>query len=232
MDIKLNDYKKVLAMDARTLKSLSDEDFTKALRAITTEAKRRKTRLKNSKTLDGTKSPAYRQYSRNEWIMPKDRTKAMLQISQAKLFINNSTSTVKGYQEYQDKIRKKFNETLNTNLSKKKFSRLTGILSTLSDSCDWYNREKMYDSERQVSSIIEVVDMFRNKTDDEIIQILVDKHRYDYEMEQWKYNGSNLAYKPLVPDSLKDIYPKEYSENKVYEKPEDDDSTKETIFKW
>ena len=137
MDIKLNDYKKVLAMDARTLKSLSDEDFTKALRAITTEAKRRKTRLKNSKTLDGTKSPAYRQYSRNEWIMPKDRTKAMLQISQAKLFINNSTSTVKGYQEYQDKIRKKFNETLNTNLSKKKFSRLTGILSTLSDSYDW-----------------------------------------------------------------------------------------------
>ena len=90
----------------------------------------------------------------------------------------------------------------------------------------------MYDSERQVSSIIEVVEMFRNKTDDEIIQILVDKHRYDYEMEQWKYNGSNLAYKPLVPDSLKDIYPKEYSENKVYEKPEDDDSTKETIFKW
>ena len=60
MDIKLNDYKKVLAMDARTLKNLSDEDFTKALRAITTEAKRRKTRLKNSKTLDGTTSPAYR----------------------------------------------------------------------------------------------------------------------------------------------------------------------------
>lgn len=232
MDIKLNDYKKVLAMDARTLKSLSDEDFTKALRAIVTEAKRRKTRLKNSKTLDGTTSPAYRQYCRNEWLMPTDKNKAIIQIQQAKSFINNKTSTVKGYQEYQDDVRRKFNNTLGTNLSRKKFSRLTGILSTLSDNYDWYSREKMYDSERQVSSIIEVVDMFKNKTDDEIIQILVDKHRYDYEMEQWKYNGSNLVYKPLVPDSLKDIYPREYSENKVYEKPEEDDSTKETIFKW
>ena len=115
-------------------------------------------------------------------------------------------------------------------MSRKKFSRLTGILSTLSDSYDWYNREKMYDSERQVSSIIEVVDMFKNKTDDEIIQTLVDKHRYDYEIEQWRNSGSNLIYKPLVPDSLKDIYPKEYSENKVYDES-DDDSTKETIFK-
>ena len=69
MDIKFNDYKKVLAMDARALKNLSDEDFTKALRAITTEAKRRKTRLKNSKSLDGTTSPAYRQYSKNDWIL-------------------------------------------------------------------------------------------------------------------------------------------------------------------
>ena len=101
MDIKFNDYKKVLAMDARTLKNLSDEDFTKALRAITTEAKRRKTRLKNSKTLDGTTSPAYRQYAKNEWIMPKDKNKAIIQIQQAKAFINNKTSTVKGYQEYQ-----------------------------------------------------------------------------------------------------------------------------------
>ena len=166
MDIKFNDYKKVLAMDARTLKNISDEDFTKALRAITTEAKRRKTRLKNSKTLDGTTSPAYRQYSKNEWIMPKDKNKAIIQIQQAKAFINNKTSTVKGYQEYQDDVRKKFNDTLGTKLSRKKFSRLTGILSTLSDSYDWYNREKMYDSERQVSSIIEVVDMFKNKTDD------------------------------------------------------------------
>ena len=230
MDIKFNDYKKVLAMDARTLKNLSDEDFTKALRAITTEAKRRKTRLKNSKTLDGTTSPAYRQYSKNEWIMPKDKNKAIIQIQQAKAFINNKTSTVKGYQEYQDDVRKKFNDTLGTKLSRKKFSRLTGILSTLSDSYDWYNREKMYDSERQVSSIIEVVDMFKNKTDDEIMQILVDKHRYDYEIEQWRNSGSNLLYKPLVPDSLKDIYPKEYSENKVYNES-DDDSTKETIFK-
>ena len=230
MDIKLNDYKKVLSMDARTLNSLSNEDFTKALRAITTEAKRRKTRLKNSKSLDGTTSPAYRQYSKNSWIMPKDKNKAIIQIQQAKAFINDKTSTVKGYQKYQDDIRKKFNETLKTNLSRKKFSRLTGILSTLSDSYDWYNREKMYDSERQVSSIIEVVDMFKNKTDDEIMQILVDKHRYDYEIEQWRDSGSNLLYKPLVPDSLKDIYPKEYSENKVYDES-DDDSTKETIFK-
>ena len=233
MDIKFNDYKKVLAMDARTLKKLSDEDFTKALRAITTEAKRRKTRLKNSKTLDGTTSPAYRQYSKNEWIMPKDKNKAIIQIQQAKAFINNKTSTVKGYQEYQDDVRKKFNDTLGTKLSRKKFSRLTGILSTLSDSYDWYNREKMYDSERQVSSIIEVVDMFKNKTDDEIIQTLVDKHRYDYEIEQWKYNGASLDDKPLVPDSLKELYPKEYSENKVNESDEksEDDSTKETIFK-
>ena len=62
------------------------------------------------------------------------------------------------------------------------------------------------------------------------MQILVDKHRYDYEIEQWRNSGSNLLYKPLVPDSLKDIYPKEYSENKVYDES-DDDSTKETIFK-
>ena len=225
MDIRLNDYKKVLAMDARTLKNLSDEDFTKALRAITTEAKRRKTRLKKSKP----SSPAYRQYSKNDWIMPKDKNKAIIQIQQAKQFINNKTSTVKGYQEYQDDVRKKFNDTLGTKLSRKKFSRLTDILSTLSDNYDWYNREKMYDSERQVTSIIEVVDMFKNKTDDEIIQILVDKHRYEYEIEQWRNSGSNLLYKPLVPDSLKDIYPKEYSENKVYD--ESDDSTKETIFK-
>ena len=230
MDIRLNDYKKVLAMDARTLKNLSDEDFNKALRAITTEAKRRKTRLKNSKTLDGTTSPAYRYYSKNDWIMPKDKNKAIIQIQQAKQFINNKTSTVKGYKEYQDNVRKKFNETLGVNLSRKKFSRLTGILSTLSDNYDWYNREKMYDSERQVSSIIEVVDLFRNKSDDEIIQILVDKHRYEYEIEQWKNNGGNLLNKPLVPDSLKELYPKEYSENKVYEESEDD-STKETIFK-
>lgn len=230
MDIKLNDYKKVLAMDARTLKNLSDEDFTKALRAITTEAKRRKTRLKNSKTLDGTTSPAYRYYSKNDWIMPKDKNKAIIQIQQAKQFINNKTSTVKGYQEYQDNVRKKFNDTLGTNLSRKKFSRLTDILSTLSDSYDWYNREKMYDSERQVSSIIEVVDLFRNKTDDEIIQILVDKHKYEYEIEQWRNSGSDLTYKPLVPESLKELYPKEYSENKVNEESEDD-STKETIFK-
>ena len=53
---------------------------------------------------------------------------------------------------------------------------------------------------------------------------------YDYEIEQWRNSGSNLIYKPLVPDSLKDIYPKEYSENKVYDES-DDDSTKETIFK-
>ena len=234
MDIRLNDYKKVLAMDARTLKNLSDEDFTKALRAITTEAKRRKTRLKNTKTLDGTTSPAYRYYSKNDWIMPKDKNKAIIQIQQAKQFINNKTSTVKGYQEYQDKIRNKFNEKLHTNLSKKKFSRLTGILSTLSDSYDWYNYGRMCDSERQVSSIIEVVDMFKNKTDDEIIQILVDKHRYDYEIEQWKYNGASLDDKPLVPDSLKELYPKEYSENKVNEESDEeseDDSTKETIFK-
>ena len=230
MDIRLNDYKKVLAMDARTLKNLSDEDFTKALRAITTEAKRRKTRLKNTKTLDGTTSPAYRQYSKNDWIMPKDRNKAVIQIQQAKQFINNKTSTVEGYQEYQDKIRNKFNEKLNTNFTRKKFSRLTGILDTLEDSYDWYNYGRMYDSERQVSSIIEVLDLFKNKTDDEIIQILVDKHRYDYEIEQWKYNGASLDDKPLVPESLKEIYPKEYSENKVNEES-DDDSTKETIFK-
>ena len=230
MDIKLNDYKKVLSMDVRTLNSLSSEDFTKALRAITTEAKRRKTRLKNSKSLDGTTSPAYRQYSKNSWIMPKDKNKAIIQIQQAKAFINDKTSTVKGYQKYQDDIRKKFNETLKTNLSRKKFSRLTGILSTLSDSYDWYKREKMYDSERQVTSIMEVVDMFKNKTDDEIIQTLVDKHRYDYEIQQWKNNGSKLVDKPLVPDSLKNIYPKEYSENKLYEESEED-STKETIFK-
>ena len=201
MDIKLNDYKKVLSMDARTLNSLSSEDFTKALRAITTEAKRRKTRLKNSKSLDGTTSPAYRHYSKNSWIMPKDKNKAIIQIQQAKAFINDKTSTVKGYQKYQDDIRKKFN-----------------------------NREKMYDSERQVTSIIEVVDMFKNKTDDEIVQTLVDKHRYDYEIQQWKSNGSKLVDKPLVPDSLKNIYPKEYSENKLYEESEED-STKETIFK-
>ena len=184
----------------------------------------------NSKTLNGVTSPAYRYYSKNDWLMPKDKNKAIIQIQQAKQFINNKTSTVKGYKEYQDDIRKKFNETLKTNLSRKKFSHLTSILSTLSDSYDWYNREKMYDSDRQVSSIIEVVELFRNKTDDEIIQILVDKHRYEYELEQWKNNGGNLLDKPLVPDSLKELYPKEYSENKVYEESEDD-STKETIFK-
>lgn len=234
MDIRLNDYKKVLAMDARTLKNLSDEDFTKALRAITTEAKRRKTRLKNSKTLDGTTSPAYRQYSKNDWIMPKDKNKAIIQIQQAKQFINNKTSTVKGYQEYQDNVRKKFNEKLHTNFTRKKFSSLTGILNTLSDSYDWYNYGRMYDSERQVSSIIEVVDIFKNKSDDEIIQILVDKHKYEYEMEQWKYNGASLDDKPLVPESLKELYPKEYSENKVNDesdKESDEESTKETIFK-
>ena len=77
---------------------------------------------------------------------------------------------------------------------------------------------------------MEVVDIFKNKTDDEIIQTLVDKHIYDYEIQQWKNNGSKLVDKPLVPESLKNIYPKEYSENKLYEESEED-STKETIFK-